>query len=109
MAAQLKTQFKLLISLCELGDFLVTLMELGLHGLLERSVVILEFLVDGLKMFLSFFFSDDRFPLTGLEGLDHSVIVALNFLSLILLLLHLNLHELNLLLSDRLVLLVFTF
>lgn len=57
-------------------------------------------------MLLGLFLANDGFALACLEGLDHAVVVALYLLALVLLLLDLHLHELDLLLSDGLVLVV---
>jgi hypothetical protein len=83
--------------------------QLGLERLLQASIVILELFVDRLKSFLRFFLSNDRLTLARLESLDHAFIVALDLLTLVLLLLHLYLHELNLLLRDGLIFLVLVF
>lgn len=66
----------------------------------------MEVLLNGLKVLLGLLLADDRLALASLESLDHAVVVALDLLALVLLLLNLHLHELNLLLSDGLVLLV---
>ena len=99
-------ELELLVALGELGDLLVAVVQLGLEGLLEGAVLILEVLLDSFEVLLGLLFADDGLTLAGLEGLDHAVVVALDLLALVLLLLDLHLHELDLLLRDGLVLLV---